>query len=79
MVESSIAQFGSVDVLVNNVGWTMDRLFVDKPRAEWEREVNVNLWGAINCFDAVVPHMIEQPIGVHSQHEFRRGENGGVP
>ena len=58
MVDSSISEFGSVDVLVNNVGWTMDRLFVDKPRAEWEREVNVNLWGAINCFDAVVPHMI---------------------
>ena len=63
MVDSSIAQFGGVDVLVNNVGWTMDRLFVDKPRAEWEREVNVNLWGAINCFDAAVPHMVERQSG----------------
>ena len=32
MVEQSIAEFGSVDVLVNNVGWTIDRLFLDKPR-----------------------------------------------
>ena len=33
MVDQSIAEFGSVDVLVNNVGWTIDRLFLDKPRA----------------------------------------------
>ena len=25
MVEQSIAEFGSIDVLVNNVGWTIDR------------------------------------------------------
>ena len=37
MVEQAIAEFGSVDVLVNNVGWTVDRLFLEKPRAEWEK------------------------------------------
>ena len=31
MVEQSIEEFGSVDVLVNNVGWTIDRLFMEKP------------------------------------------------
>ena len=45
MVARSIAEFGSVDVLVNNVGWTVDRLFMEKPREEWEKEVKVNLWG----------------------------------
>ena len=55
MVEQAIAKFGSVDVLVNNVGWTVDRLFMEKPRHEWEREVQVNLWGAINCIHAVLP------------------------
>ena len=34
MVEQSIAEFGSIDVLVNNVGWTVDRLFMDKPMEE---------------------------------------------
>jgi NAD(P)-dependent dehydrogenase (short-subunit alcohol dehydrogenase family) len=47
MVEQSIAELGSVDVLVNNVGWTIDRLFLDKPREEHEKEVRVNLWDAI--------------------------------
>ena len=30
MVERSIAEFGGIDVLVNNVGWTVDRLFLEK-------------------------------------------------
>ena len=63
MVEAAIAQFGGVDVLVNNAGWTIDRLFLEKPRAEWEREVQVNLWGAINCIQAVLPAMIERQRG----------------
>ena len=63
MVEQSIAEFGSVDVLVNNVGWTMDRLFMEKPREEWEKEVQVNLWGAINCIQAVLPKMVERQSG----------------
>ena len=63
MVAESISEFGSVDVLVNNVGWTVDRLFMEKPRAEWEKEVNVNLWGPINCIHAVLPSMIERQVG----------------
>ncbi len=63
MVEQSIAEFGGVDVLINNVGWTIDRLFLEKPREEWEKEVQVNLWGAINCIHAVLPHMVERQSG----------------
>ena len=63
MVEAAIAEFGRVDVLVNNAGWTIDRLFLEKPREEWEREVQVNLWGAINCIHAVLPGMVERKGG----------------
>ena len=52
-----------MDVLVNNVGWTIDRLFMDKPREEWEREVRLNLWPPINCIRAVLPHMIDRQAG----------------
>jgi 2-hydroxycyclohexanecarboxyl-CoA dehydrogenase len=31
MVEQSVAELGSVDVLVNNVGWTVDRLLGEAP------------------------------------------------
>ncbi len=63
MVDQSITEFGSVDVLVNNVGWTIDRLFMEKPREEHEKEVAVNLWSPINCIHAVLPHMIERQAG----------------
>ena len=63
MVEQSLAEFGSIDVLVNNVGWTIDRLFMEKPREEWEKEIQVNLWGAINCIHSVLPSMIDRQSG----------------
>jgi 2-hydroxycyclohexanecarboxyl-CoA dehydrogenase len=55
---------GRVDVLVNNVGWTLDRLFIEKERAEWEKEVQLNLWGMINCTRAVLDGMIARKGGV---------------
>jgi 2-hydroxycyclohexanecarboxyl-CoA dehydrogenase len=36
---------------------------MEKPRHEWEREVQVNLWGAINCIHAVLPGMLERESG----------------
>ena len=63
MVEQAASAFGPVNVLINNVGWTVDRLFLEKPRSEWEKEVQVNLWGAINCIHAVAPGMIENQGG----------------
>ena len=63
MVARTIQEFGGVDVLVNNVGWTVDRLFMQKTREEWEKEVSLNLWSPINCIRAVLPHMIEKRAG----------------
>ena len=63
MMAEAIDRLGAVDVLVNNVGWTIDRLFMDKSRDEHVKEVDVNLWGAINCIHAVLPHMIERQSG----------------
>src|SRR6266511_4980164 len=57
------ARTGRVDVLVNNVGWTLDRLFVEKERTEWEKEVQLNLWGMINCTRAVLDGMIARKGG----------------
>src|SRR5713101_5238607 len=64
MVREVEGRTGKVDVLVNNVGWTLDRLFVEKERAEWEKEVQINLWGMINCTRAVLDGMIARKGGV---------------
>lgn len=63
MVQAVTDQFGQIDILVNNVGWTFDRLFLDKPREEWEREVQLNLWSVINCTEAVLRGMVERSAG----------------
>ena len=63
MVADAEARFGGVDVLVNNVGWTLDGLFVDKTREAWEKEVQLNLWGMINCTRAVLDGMIAKKAG----------------
>ena len=63
MVKSVESRRGRVDVLVNNVGWTHDRLFVEKERAEWEKEIQLNLWGMINCTRAVLDGMIARKSG----------------
>ncbi|MBI3301607.1 MAG: SDR family oxidoreductase [Deltaproteobacteria bacterium] len=41
MVQKALDTFGHIDVLVNNVGWTVERLFIEKPRTEWERKAGV--------------------------------------
>jgi 2-hydroxycyclohexanecarboxyl-CoA dehydrogenase len=63
MAARTIQLFGRIDVLVNCAGGTIDRLFLDKPRAEWEREVAINFWGFINCSRAVLDRMVEQGSG----------------
>ncbi len=54
---------GGADVLVNCAGWTIDRLFVEKPRSEWEREIAIDTWGFINSVRAVLDPMIERGYG----------------
>ena len=63
MAKAVTARFGQIDVLVNNVGWTFDRLFLEKPREEWEREIQLNLWSVINCTEAVLGGMVERNSG----------------
>jgi 2-hydroxycyclohexanecarboxyl-CoA dehydrogenase len=59
-VESSM---GRVDVLVNCAGWTIDRLFMEKPRSEWEREIAIDVWGFINATRAVLDKMVQRRYG----------------
>jgi 2-hydroxycyclohexanecarboxyl-CoA dehydrogenase len=83
-VDATVARFGRVDVLVNNVGWTRDALFVDKPHEEWEREIQLNLWGMIHCTRAVLDGMIARKGGAivsmgsdaGRMGEFREGVYG---
>src|SRR5215469_10345484 len=60
---ASAESMGGLDVLVNCAGWTIDRLFMEKPRAEWQREIAIDMWGFINCTRAVLDGMVERRYG----------------
>ncbi|MCJ7509606.1 MAG: SDR family oxidoreductase [Dehalococcoidia bacterium] len=63
MVARAIDEFDHMHVLVNNVGWVLDSLFLDQPREDWEKAVNLNLWSVMNCMRAALPHMVENGYG----------------
>ena len=63
MVKKATAKFGQVDILVNNVGWAIDQLFMEETREKWEKMIAINFWGMINCTRAVLDQMVEGKKG----------------
>jgi 2-hydroxycyclohexanecarboxyl-CoA dehydrogenase len=63
MSKTVLKNFGSVEILVNNAGWTANNLFLNKPYSDFEKEVSINLWGPINCIRSIAPSMIENKYG----------------
>ncbi len=57
------ARHGRVDVLVNNAGGEVVRLFKDSKPDEWRKLIDINLVGALNLTHAVLPGMMEQGGG----------------
>lgn len=63
MVQQIEADFGKISVLVNNAGIAEQALFSDITEEMWDRMFNVNMKGAYNCTQAVLPHMIHNKYG----------------
>ncbi|HEY0775523.1 MAG TPA: SDR family NAD(P)-dependent oxidoreductase, partial [Nocardioidaceae bacterium] len=57
MVQQVNGQFGRIDVLVNNAGWDKGGPFVDSDPADWDRVIQINLYGVLNTSKAVLPIM----------------------
>ncbi len=62
-VKSAIAQFGKVDILINNAGITKDTLIMRMKRADWDSVIQTNLTGAYFCTQAVISSMLKQRWG----------------
>ena len=54
----AVDHWGGVDALVNNAGWSVPGFIADDTdRAKWQRTVEINLFTAIACTQAVLPAM----------------------
>jgi 3-oxoacyl-[acyl-carrier protein] reductase len=64
LAECAQDTWGRIDVLVNNAGvGTSGASIVDTPRTDWQRIVDINLFGTWHMVQAVVPHMRAQRSG----------------
>jgi 3-oxoacyl-[acyl-carrier protein] reductase len=62
-IKSAIAQFGKIDVLVNNAGITRDQLVMRMRRADWDAVLQTNLTSAYLCIQQVTSPMLKQRWG----------------
>ncbi len=74
MYDQTLAMFGQVDVLVNNAGIAVFREPMECTADDWKNCMAVDLEGAWNCCQAVLPGMLNQArgaiINIISNHAF---------
>jgi 3-oxoacyl-[acyl-carrier protein] reductase len=63
LVEDVVAEFGTVDVLVNNAGITRDTLLMRMTEEQWDEVIDTNLKSAFNLTKAVIKPMLKAKKG----------------
>jgi 3-oxoacyl-[acyl-carrier protein] reductase len=63
LVDDVVAEFGTVDVLVNNAGITRDTLLMRMTEQQWDDVINTNLKSAFNLTKAVQKPMLKARKG----------------
>ncbi len=63
LVKQAIADFGSVEILVNNAGMTKDGLCMRMSESDFSRVIDVDLKGAFNMIRHLSGHMLRRREG----------------
>lgn len=63
MVDDTINEFGTLNVMVNNAAITRDAILHKMTQAQWEEVMDVNLKGTFNCIQAAATYMRAQGKG----------------
>ena len=63
LINDVVAEFGSLDVLINNAGITQDTLLLRMSEEQWDKVINVNLKSCFNTVKAATKPMMKQKSG----------------
>lgn len=69
IIESTIKQFGQIDILICNAGISMRALFEDVEMSVLQRVMGVNFWGTVYCTKYALPYLLKTKgsvVGVSS-------------
>lgn len=64
LVAATVAEFGGLDILVNNASVRKERAFAELDYEQWREIVGVTLDGAYLCCHAALPHLVASGRGV---------------
>ncbi len=63
LVHKTMKVFGDIDVLVNNAGISLNKMFCDTTNEDWCRIMSVNLMGSVYTTRAALPAMVHKKSG----------------
>ncbi len=63
LVNKALAEYGSIDVLINNAGIYSSGTVEDFSLEDWHETIDTNLWGYIHTIHALLPSMLARGSG----------------
>lgn len=63
LINDVVAEFGTLDILINNAGITQDTLLLRMSEEQWDKVINVNLKSCFNTVKAATRPMMKQKSG----------------
>lgn len=78
-VEFAVAEFGRIDVVVNNAGYADSAAIEEMDMAAFRAQIEANLFGVVNVTRAALPVLRRQRSGVVVQFSSVGGRVGGTP
>jgi NAD(P)-dependent dehydrogenase (short-subunit alcohol dehydrogenase family) len=78
-VDFAVAEFGRIDVVVNNAGYANSAPIEEVDPADFRAQIEANLFGVVNVTRAALPVLRAQRSGVFVQFSSIGGRVGGTP